>query len=872
MIISTGICFLEQNFLNLHAKCSRRKKMNKFKMMLVTILLLLTITSYGVNVPEVLNFQGALKQANGEPVNDTQIMDFRIYDAITGGNLLWSEMQMAVTIEDGIFSVELGNTTSFPTGLFDNSELYITYYFGGSEMSPRQRLIAVPYVLNANKSAYADSSANTGMISSIPLSGLVQQDGSGNATISGTMTANAFVGDGSGLTGLSDIYDDVYVNETGPDTMTANHLDDPVLTLINESTQNAFGLKISDTNSSDAGIFLESIDGDGIEQTNTTGYAYRTNNNGTGFRTHTSSNDGMQIINTGADGIWMYGIADNGVYIDSTGNDAIFIKQAGNPSAQNTSSAKNGLEIAGAEGNGLYVGRADNNGININSAGDDGVSIVSASDDGVYIGSVGSPGSSQTSSDKNGFEVAGAEDNGLFIGYSGDDGVYVGSASNGIYVDHTYNTGVYIDSSNYIGTFIGSAPYGFRVQSSLTGLEVNSATGRGVFVGSVGSPDSTQTSSSKNGFQVDGAEGNGLYVGHADDNGVNVSSAGVYGINIEQSGSTGIQIHNAGSDGIKVDFAGDDGVSISSADGDGVYVNSVGTPSTNLYYSSLKNGFEIVGAEGNGLYVGRADNCGIYVNSAGESGVYIDTVSYYGVLVNKAQANGLYVSRADIDGVSINSAGFDGVYITSAGDDGIDVSSATDIGVYANTSNGAGEWGFDTPDKIRGSNITTRSISTYGKNDGNTVLEPGDIVCLTGYEENILGDSDIPIIKVTKAGRKNSEAIIGVVEYCVVIEEEIDEAGKMGNDKSRKRFSYTEGNANPGDYISLIIIGPANVKIDSREDIRTGESLTSNNGWAKKVRTTEVNGITIAENIGIIGKALEDSKGKGNIKVFVGCK
>jgi len=39
MIISTSICFLEQNFLNLHAKCSRRKKMYKLLFTVMAIFL-----------------------------------------------------------------------------------------------------------------------------------------------------------------------------------------------------------------------------------------------------------------------------------------------------------------------------------------------------------------------------------------------------------------------------------------------------------------------------------------------------------------------------------------------------------------------------------------------------------------------------------------------------------------------------------------------------------------------------------------------------------------------------------------------------------------------------------------------------------------
>jgi len=75
-----------------------------------------------------------------------------------------------------------------------------------------------------------------------------------------------------------------------------------------------------------------------------------------------------------------------------------------------------------------------------------------------------------------------------------------------------------------------------------------------------------------------------------------------------------------------------------------------------------------------------------------------------------------------------------------------------------------------------------------------------------------------------------------------------------------------------GDYLTIIVFGPADVKVDNNSDIKTGESVVADNGGARKIRTTEINGITIAENTGILGKAMEDSKGKDIIKVYVNCK
>ena len=75
-----------------------------------------------------------------------------------------------------------------------------------------------------------------------------------------------------------------------------------------------------------------------------------------------------------------------------------------------------------------------------------------------------------------------------------------------------------------------------------------------------------------------------------------------------------------------------------------------------------------------------------------------------------------------------------------------------------------------------------------------------------------------------------------------------------------------------GDYLSVIVFGQADVKVDSKEAVKAGDALVAGNGYARKVQTREIEGITIAENVGILGKALEDSNGKETIKVYVNCK
>jgi hypothetical protein len=74
--------------------------------------------------PEFINYQGRLKQ-NGEPVNGNIDITFSIYEVESGGTTLWSEIQ-TVAVNAGIFNVQLGTATPFPTNLFtDPGERYL---------------------------------------------------------------------------------------------------------------------------------------------------------------------------------------------------------------------------------------------------------------------------------------------------------------------------------------------------------------------------------------------------------------------------------------------------------------------------------------------------------------------------------------------------------------------------------------------------------------------------------------------------------------------------------------------------------------------------------------------------------------------------
>jgi|DewCreStandDraft_1066081.scaffolds.fasta_scaffold00018_177 uncharacterized coiled-coil protein SlyX len=160
--------------------------------------------------PDLMTYQGFLVDANGMPLASSNPANypviFRIYDQATGGNRLWSEQQI-VTIDKGNFSVLLGEGTEVPGesrpplsqvfGGVDASDRYlgITVTISGAptEILPRLRLLPAPYAYLAR---HANALVNN---NGQPLVAAGVGD---NLVVAGSLTANQFIGNGAGLTGL----------------------------------------------------------------------------------------------------------------------------------------------------------------------------------------------------------------------------------------------------------------------------------------------------------------------------------------------------------------------------------------------------------------------------------------------------------------------------------------------------------------------------------------------------------------------------------------------------------------------------------------------------------------------------------------------
>lgn len=89
-------------------------------------------------IPSTLPFQGRLTLQAGGNVHGVVQLTFRVYNSQTGGVPRWTEIHPAVSVNNGLFAVDLGGITGFPADLFDGRTLFLGVQVAADpEMVPR---------------------------------------------------------------------------------------------------------------------------------------------------------------------------------------------------------------------------------------------------------------------------------------------------------------------------------------------------------------------------------------------------------------------------------------------------------------------------------------------------------------------------------------------------------------------------------------------------------------------------------------------------------------------------------------------------------------------------------------------------------------
>jgi hypothetical protein len=112
-------------------------------------------------VPTRMSYQGFLEDQN-LPVSGSRNLYFVLFGSPANPDSIWSESHTNVTIDRGVFNVQLGAIRPLTAEVADRADLYLETRVNGTVLSPRKRLDSVPYALvgvRADSAAYAESAA-----------------------------------------------------------------------------------------------------------------------------------------------------------------------------------------------------------------------------------------------------------------------------------------------------------------------------------------------------------------------------------------------------------------------------------------------------------------------------------------------------------------------------------------------------------------------------------------------------------------------------------------------------------------------------------------------------------------------------------------
>jgi hypothetical protein len=138
----------------------------------VGVLLLANFCLAADAAPQKINYQGLLKDSGGNPVTGTVSITFKIYDAASGGSVLWQETHGSVAVDEGGFSVVLGEgdvPAALGDAVFSASERWLGITIGTDpELAPRTQMVSVPYSQRVSTVDRASAGAIAGQLEIIP--------------------------------------------------------------------------------------------------------------------------------------------------------------------------------------------------------------------------------------------------------------------------------------------------------------------------------------------------------------------------------------------------------------------------------------------------------------------------------------------------------------------------------------------------------------------------------------------------------------------------------------------------------------------------------------------------------------------------------
>ena len=115
-------------------------------LLIVVVVVFAFCTTAEAEIPQYISYQGKVTDSGGTPVPDgSYTMRFRIYNAASGGSLLWDSSNQSVTVSQGVANVLLGESPQPTLALDFSVDYWLLVTFQGVDQSPRVRLTSAGY-------------------------------------------------------------------------------------------------------------------------------------------------------------------------------------------------------------------------------------------------------------------------------------------------------------------------------------------------------------------------------------------------------------------------------------------------------------------------------------------------------------------------------------------------------------------------------------------------------------------------------------------------------------------------------------------------------------------------------------------------------